>query len=114
MKNIKYWRHRKWLWDIQKLLKSKDLVLEPLETPEYRLVEAMEDSSENSETEDMSDAAFMKRHLKPENREKLVVSADKRQQLEKVEKRLREKRNNNHEKEATKDFLRLYRYSYWY
>ena len=69
----------------------------------------MEDSSENSETEDISDAAFMRRHLKPENREKLVVSADKRHQLESVEKRLREKKNNNQEKETTKAFLRLHR-----
>ena len=69
----------------------------------------MEDSSENSETEDISDAAFMRRHLKPENREKLVVNADKRHQLESVEKRLREKKNNNQEKETTQAFLRLYR-----
>lgn len=77
-----------------------------LETPEYRLTDAIEDSAESSESEDTSDAAFQKRHLKLENKEKILVSADKKQQADSLNKL---KRRANSETRTCQDFLRLYR-----
>ena len=76
-----------------------------METPEYRLTEALEDSGESADMEDTSDAAFQKRHLKLENKEKILVSADKKQQADTLNKLKR----RNSESRTAQEFLRLYR-----
>merc|ERR1712130_73725 len=75
-----------------------------LETPEYRITEAVADSSGSSDLEDISDAAFQKRHQKLENKEKILVSADKKQQADLLNKRLK----TGSESRTCQEFLRLY------
>lgn len=80
-----------------------------LETPDYRdiLLADKKLESDEGELEDISDAAYQKRHLKLENRERNIVNADKKIQLDSLNKLKRDNEEHN-DAEAAQQFLRLY------
>ena len=82
-----------------------------LETPDYRdiLLADKKLESDEGELEDISDAAYQKRHLKLENRERNIVNADKKIQLDSLNKLKRDNEEHN-DAEAAQQFLRLYRF----